>query len=523
MTHLRNTRLPAALFALLIASSASTDFRFQGLGGTSFSGVTSAANGVSANGSFIVGAADLGSGLRAVRWSRFMKTGSRTGMSVVALGGLPGGNPAIFARAVSHNGSFVVGQTTSANGFESYLWSTSGMIGLGDLPGTGGFSNFANAVSNDGNVVVGASQRPFGPMQYAAYRWTPATGMQHLGEFEGGDIFSIAFDVSADGSVIVGSSSGFEGQEAFVWTQSAGMVGLGDLPGGYFGSRAQAVSADGTVIVGGAASSRGNEAFRWTASGGMVGLGDFPGGSFSSGASDVSDDGNVIVGTASGFTTFEAFVWTPEFGMVSVKQYLAQHGVTGLDGWHLLYANGVSGDGRTIVGTGVNPQGAFEGWVATIEIDSTPIDMGEEVPPTALSVASGFVSGGLPEVLESDDSYLKLRAKGRNSMQFVVEGTFETPLISTLQIEIEAFTSRQGTRRVTELFDFTTGTWVFISDVGVPTWEGFGAVTVWANASRFVEPGTLRVRARFTWRHPTAKGGQHTEVSVDALMFTRVP
>ena len=523
MTHLRHTRLAAALCALLIASSASTDFRFQRLGGTSFSGVTSAANGVSANGSFIVGAADLGSGLRAVRWSQFTKTGSRTGMPLVTLGALPGGSPASFARAVSHNGNYVVGQTTSANGFEAYLWSNGSMVGLGDLPGPGGFQSFANAVSNDGSVVVGASQRPFGASQYAAFRWTPTTGMQHLGEFEGGDIFSIAFDVSADGSVIVGSSSGPDGQEAFLWTTSGGMVGLGELPGGFFGSRAQAVSADGTVIVGGSSSSRGSEAFRWTASGGMVGLGDFPGGSFSSGATDVSDDGNVIVGSATGFTTFEAFVWTPEFGMVSVKQYLAQHGVTGLDGWNLLYANGVSGDGRTIVGTGVNPQGAFEGWVATIEIDPTPIDMGEEAPPTALSVASGFVSGGLPEVLESDDSYLKLRAKGQNSMQFVVEGTFETPLISTLQIEIEAFTSRQGTRRVTELFDFTTGTWVFISDVGVPTWEGFGAVTVAENASRFVEPGTLRVRARFTWRHPTANGGQQTDVFVDTLMFTRVP
>jgi hypothetical protein len=209
--------------------------------------------------------------------------------------------------------------------------------------------------------------------------------------------------------------------------------------------------------------------------------------------------------------------------MVSVRQYLIQHGVSGLGGWNLLYANGISGDGRTIVGTGINPQGAFEGWVATIEIDPTPIDMGEEVAPSSLSVPLGLLGGWLQDIVESDDSYLKLRAKGQNLMQIVVEGTFEGSLSSTLQLEIESFTTRSGTRRRTELFDFTTGSWVFINDVGVPTWEGFGVVTVSSNASRFVEPGTGRVRARMTWQHPNATGGQQTEVHIDTLLFTRVP
>jgi probable HAF family extracellular repeat protein len=514
MRHLRSIRFCALCATSLLAAVAAPDYSFKRLGGTSFTGMLSATNGVSADAMLAVGSADFGHGLRAVRWSLSGK--------LLPLGGLPGQQPATSARAISPDGLFIVGQTTSANGFEAYRWSSSGMIGLGDLPGTGGFSSFATAVSNSG-VVVGASQRPFGPSQYAAFRWTPATGMQHLGEFEGGDIFSIAFDVSADGSVIVGSSSGFDGQEAFVWTMLGGMVGLGDLPGGFFGSRAQAVSLDGKVVVGGSDSSRGSEAFRWTALDGMVGLGDIPGGSFSSGATDVSADGSVIVGSASGFMSSEAFVWTQETGIVSLKQYLSQHGVTGLSGWALLYANGISGDGRTIVGTGVNPQGGFEGWVATIEIDPTPIDMGEEVPPSALSVPLGLVSGGMSEFSSSDDRYVRLRAKGKNLMQMVVEGVFTTPLATMVQLDIESYTTRLGTRRQTELFDFSTGNWVFISDVGVPTWEGFNSVMVTTNVARFIEPGTRRVRARLTWQHPTAKGGQQTDVFVDTVVFARVP
>ena len=49
--------------------------------------------------------------------------------------------------------------------------------------------------------------------------------------------------------------------------------GLGDLPGGLFNSQAYDVSADGSVVVGQGNSASGGEAFRWT-SAGMVGLGE---------------------------------------------------------------------------------------------------------------------------------------------------------------------------------------------------------------------------------------------------------
>ena len=70
-----------------------------------------------------------------------------------------------------------------------------------------------------------------------------------LGDLPGGTVSSQAFAVSADGLVVVGTSSSASGVEAFRWTQAGGIVGLGDLPGGIFNSEATSVSADGSVVV----------------------------------------------------------------------------------------------------------------------------------------------------------------------------------------------------------------------------------------------------------------------------------
>jgi len=71
-----------------------------------------------------------------------------------------------------------------------------------------------------------------------------------LGNLSGGDIESIAYDVSDDGSVVVGRGESSDGLEAFRWTAETGMVGLGDFPGGSHNSQAFGVSDDGSTVVG---------------------------------------------------------------------------------------------------------------------------------------------------------------------------------------------------------------------------------------------------------------------------------
>lgn len=98
----------------------------------------------------------------------------------------------------------------------------------------------------------------------------------------------------------------------------------------------------------------------------MAGLGALDGGIFGSEALAASGDGSVIVGQDFIATKqTQAFLWTSSLGMVSLRDYLIAHGAD-LTGWSLASASGISADGRTIVGTGINPQGQTEAWIATI-------------------------------------------------------------------------------------------------------------------------------------------------------------
>ena len=85
------------------------------------------------------------------------------------------------------------------------------MTGLSDLQG-GDFASTANAVSADGSVVVGQGSiimgAPLPSKSKVPTRWTEESGqMVSLGGGVGRDsypISSTAFDVSDDGSVVVG-------------------------------------------------------------------------------------------------------------------------------------------------------------------------------------------------------------------------------------------------------------------------------------------------------------------------------
>ena len=99
----------------------------------------------------------------------------------------------------------------------------------------------------------------------------------------------------------------------------------------------------------------------------MIGLGDLPGGIFESQAHATSADGSVVVGESRSASIFlEAFLWTSGTGMQNLRDLLIAGGVTSVTNWHLASATGVSADGHTFVGYGVNPTGDSEAWIATI-------------------------------------------------------------------------------------------------------------------------------------------------------------
>jgi probable HAF family extracellular repeat protein len=196
--------------------------------------------------------------------------------------------------------------------------------------------------------------------------------MVGLGYLPGGGDFSYATAISADGSVIVGSSDSVLGDRvAYRWTAATGMVALGTIsPPGVFYSSALDVSGDGRVVVG-------NHgvipiAFRWTATGGVQDLENpldlpFPN-DYANYALATSGDGSIVVGTASAFsvgTDSHAVVWDEQGNARLLSDLLRDLGAN-VDGWTLRSATDISADGRVIVGNGTSPDGIFQVWRAVI-------------------------------------------------------------------------------------------------------------------------------------------------------------
>ncbi len=268
-----------------------------------------------------------------------------------------------FAYGASADGGVIVGRLTTSE--QAYRWTLSGGVQpLAYL--AGGNTSVARAVSADGLTTIGMSGSTAG---LQAFRYTSATGLQGLGALPGGTFFSRADGVSANGSVIVGASNGTYGSVAFRWTASGGMQSLGVIGGAPTTgneSGATAVSDDGQTIVGWSSSPTRTQAFRWTASGGMQGLGDLPGGASQSIAHGVNGNGSVVVGVAHTSAGGEAFIWDSVNGIRNLRAVLTSLFITNVAGWRLTSATGLSADGQTIVGTGINPSGVREAWTATL-------------------------------------------------------------------------------------------------------------------------------------------------------------
>ncbi|MCA9291679.1 MAG: hypothetical protein KDA25_11170 [Phycisphaerales bacterium] len=212
----------------------------EGLGFVA-NGSNSRAIASSADGNIIVGAGTDQLGfVQAFRWT------SHDGMQ--ALPTLDGGAES-SAVAVNGGGTIAVGWSTYIDGStEAQVWREKETTGLGDLPG-GLMTSRAAALSDDGSVVVGWGNSGV----TEAFRWTEDEGMVGIGFLPGAILNgSQAFGVSQDGTHVVGMSWSPTGIEAFHWSAAGGMAGLGDLPGGSAldFSFAFDVSADGRVIVG---------------------------------------------------------------------------------------------------------------------------------------------------------------------------------------------------------------------------------------------------------------------------------
>lgn len=245
---------------------------------------------------------------------------------------LSGGLLAGSAYGVSGDGQYIVGRT---NDDHSFRWSEASGVEF-----IGGYH--AQAASYDGSVVVGTIDIGTIVSDFHASRWSEADGMMDLGG-------SSATGVSADGNTVVGN--GFAG--FYRWTPSGGREVIG--PG-----TAYAISADASTIVG---STSPGVAFHWNAVQGLVAHGGTP---FSQ-AYAVNADGSAIAGRT-GVASHDtyAFIESESLGARNIKELLGCQGVD-VTGWNLFEATGISADGNTVVGNGIDPSGARVGWVALLD------------------------------------------------------------------------------------------------------------------------------------------------------------
>lgn len=346
---------PAAIVVAALVSSAAAQPSFTGLGSLAFTPPTSTSHGVSGNGLVAVGNSGAPN---AYRWT--------SGGGMTGLGTLPG----LYhsdAYAASYDGSAIAGSYTFSSGeSRAFRWTSGGgMVEITGFP-TGTGVRGAVGISDDGAVIAGQYEDDIG--YHHAYYHTTGGGVVPIPPVSAAYLETRCAGISRDGGFVIGSgvnSSGYFEAYRYAIGGSAPAT-LGELAGGGIQSYAQGANGTGDVVVGYSESASGLEAFRWTPGGGMVGLGDLSGGSFFSMANAVSSDGSVVVGDGSGAAGTRAMLWTAASGMIDLQDYLVSLGTTGLAGWTLYSATGISADGLTFTGYGANPLGGSEAWIVTV-------------------------------------------------------------------------------------------------------------------------------------------------------------
>ena len=126
--------------------------------------------------------------------------------------------------------------------------------------------------------------------------------------------------------------------------------------------------------------------------------------SFWSQATETSSDGSLVVSLATSESGIAAFVWDSTHGMRELDQVLTGLGLD-LTGWWLENATGISADGRVIVGTGTNPNGYYEAWIATFPEPSAGL-------PALAPVSLGLLGGLLALVGAARAVGLRRRRRG---------------------------------------------------------------------------------------------------------------
>jgi hypothetical protein len=197
-----------------------------------------------------------------------------------------------------------------------------------------------------------------------------------------------------------------------------------------------------------------------------------------------------------------------------------------------VYSRGLTDASGTVT---LYPDPATEGtmFVTCTKHDYIPYEGEAEVTgaatvlPEDYSIVRGiWVSGDLEDLCESDDSRLVVQAgptmdPTESPVWVMVEGTSPVSAPSELRFTLEARANTTGLRQRIELYNYLTESWEEVDTRAATTTDSVVVVAVSGDPSRFIEPGTLSMKAQLTWKNtapvmlwPFAVGIDHTVWSV---------
>lgn len=146
--------------------------------------------------------------------------------------------------------------------------------------------------------------------------------------------------------------------------------------------------------------------------------------------------------------------------------------------------------------------GAWRTWV----VPFAPGLQETTIAPTSLSAIRGIIlSGNVASLANSDDNRLVVRpgivfSTSEAPVQLVIEGTAPTTALNRMTFTLESFANVANIQQRLELYNFVTNIYETADVRPAPTSETSANIIVNGVLSRFVETGTLKVRAKISYR-----------------------
>lgn len=182
--------------------------------------------------------------------------------------------------------------------------------------------------------------------------------------------------------------------------------------------------------------------------------------------------------------------------------------------WSFRYANGQKTDFRNRTAE-LAPQGFSIDSISSFGQDANGevyiCDLGGEIfqiiprglsKPTQFVVTQGdLVEGVLPDLSESDESHVVVEARrpteiASASAEIEVTGTASADNPQELRLLVEAASSGAPVRQQVRLFNYDGGAWETLDERDATPGDSFVNISVTQNAGRFIQNGTLQMRAR---------------------------